>query len=495
MSREEREKEIQHGAAGLLLSNIGKNRMQAHDVPWKKYVQMNMIDKAQHDAISAFDKLRGAEARSEVLLKDGRVIAETLVNMLLLDGGTVDKQDLMYILYMIDDMLDEDRGRTQLFRDLLNSGGPDPIHRLLNLSANSKPAGGICAHILAILHYPGLGYGEPLLDESLLQLVGFVRSNLCDDMDVKALKDQATTKSVIEMLSALMVILREERCRQYIIERYSKIPGQLSRLLKTATDVGNVQLLYQVGFCLWLLSYSDDIAEEMQNTSDVVINVLKVMKTVSKEKVIRVCLACLRNLVTKGTVATTLIENDAMKLLSVLASRKWSDEEVKEDIDFINDCLAQSVVVLSSLQMYSDELKSGQLEWSPVHKSETFWRDNVCKICPVTGGVEDGSGDLMLLIKFLFELSSKELDSQEKTTLAVVCHDLGEFSRFHPNGKRILQNDAQRNQVKHGKNKSSKDLIMQLMTSPPSEEVGKQALTCIHKMMVTNWQFLEGSKA
>ena len=33
-------------------------------------------------------------------------------------------------------------------------------------------------------------------------------------------------------------------------------------------------------------------------------------------------------------------------------------------------------VVCSSFDEYSTEVKSGRLEWSPVHKSERFWREN-----------------------------------------------------------------------------------------------------------------------
>lgn len=38
------------------------------------------------------------------------------------------------------------------------------------------------------------------------------------------------------------------------------------------------------------------------------------------------------------------------------------------------------ILIHSSFDEYSSELKSGRLEWSPVHKSEKFWRENAVRL-------------------------------------------------------------------------------------------------------------------
>lgn len=38
------------------------------------------------------------------------------------------------------------------------------------------------------------------------------------------------------------------------------------------------------------------------------------------------------------------------------------------------------ILINSSFDEYSSELKSGRLEWSPVHKSEKFWRENAVRL-------------------------------------------------------------------------------------------------------------------
>jgi len=346
----------------------------------------------------------------------------------------------------------------------------------------------LITHILALLHYPGLGYGPPVQNNQLSLLAEYVKDSLDGEKLQKSEKHYVNT--TIHVTSCLMIFLREDSLRSFVNNAYN-FDRHLSMFLGEALKVGNVQLLYQVGFCLWLLSYDPEIATRMDET-DVVVNMLKVMKSVSKEKVIRVCLACLRNLVDKAGHNQTMIDNDAMKQLAVLRNRKWSDEEVREDLDFISDSLAKSVHVLSSIDMYKKEVASGKLEWTPVHKSETFWRDNVTKICPVGGSVAT-SEDLLALVQLLDKKMNKSkegrLDQEDATTVAVICHDLGEFARFHPQGKKLLQGDGAIRESRQ----NTKDLLMSIMSSPPgqNEEIGKEALTCIHKMMVTNWQFLE----
>lgn len=468
--------------------------MQVHSVGWDKY--KGDLTQQHINALRNYDPLakRNDEAGISAMLNDpqtGTIVCEALSMMLNLKSN-VNTDDLKYVLCLIDAMLEGDRARVSLFRSLASV---NPFEKLLAVLAWVKDAQAVrlATHSLAVMIYPGLGYKcEPHIEQPLLELVEFVR----DSLDADKLKANSNNKEyvdrMIDLTSCLMVLLRETRCRTFVNSRFN-LHNHLSAFLDAASGVGNVQLLYQVGFNLWLLSYDEGIAASMDQTN-VVPNILKVMRSVSKEKVIRVFLACLRNLVDKGEHNQHLIDNGAQKQIAVLRNRKWSDEEVGEDLDFIYDALAKSVTVLSSLDMYRKEVQCGKLEWTPVHTSDTFWRDNVIKMCPAGGSVAD-SNDLMALTQLLhdkfvkWDHNKETLDSEEALTVAVICHDLGEFARFHPQGKRILQTDN----AAHATNRSSKDILMSIMSGPPGgdEEIGKQALTCIHKMMVTNWQFLE----
>ena len=64
-----------------------------------------------------------------------------------------------------------------------------------------------------------------------------------------------------------------------------------------------------------------------------------------------------------------------------------------------------------------------------------------------------------------------------QTIACVALYDIGEFTRFYPNGRALVS--------KLG----GKDVIMPMLTHS-NEEIQRQALQCISKILVTNWEFL-----
>jgi len=129
----------------------------------------------------------------------------------------------------------------------------------------------------------------------------------------------------------------------------------------------------------------------------------------------------------------------------------------------IEASLSKDITELSSFEMYEKEVSSGHLQWSAVH-TEKFWRENFQKF----------DKDTFKQIRSLISLLSMV---EDKTTLEVICYDLGEFARFHPNGKKVIQK-------LDGKTKLMSKL------SHASPEVAKQALLAVQKLMVNNWEFL-----
>merc|ERR1712137_1247790 len=80
---------------------------------------------------------------------------------------------------------------------------------------------------------------------------------------------------------------------------------------------------------------------------------------------------------------------------------------------------------MSTFDEYASEVSSGLLEWSPVHRSEKFWRENVERL----------NDDRHKLVKILIQLLETSTDPK---VLAVAAHDVGEYVRHYPRGKQVL---------------------------------------------------------
>ena len=62
----------------------------------------------------------------------------------------------------------------------------------------------------------------------------------------------------------------------------------------------------------------------------------------------------------------------------------------------------------------------------------------------------------------------------DEDVAAVACYDIGEFVRHYPNGRAIA------------KRLGAKDIVMQLIEHE-NEDLKRQALQCVSKIMVQNW--------
>ena len=127
----------------------------------------------------------------------------------------------------------------------------------------------------------------------------------------------------------------------------------------------------------------------------------------------------IRNLIEKPEEAEVKKENcismvqcKVMKQLELLEQRKFEDEDIQEDISFLMEKMNESVQDLSSYDEYVTEVRSGRLEWSPVHRSEKFWRENAAKL-------NDKNYELLRILITLLE------STKEPLVLSVACFDLG----------------------------------------------------------------------
>merc|ERR1712039_1056460 len=160
------------------------------------------------------------------------------------------------------------------------------------------------------------------------------------------------------------------------------------------------------------------------------------------------------------------VESHLLESVQGLEYEKWRDAELYDEIRDMIALVSHEVTEFSNFDRYERELATGTLAWGFVHTSK-FWAENVMKF---------QDHDFAALKKLALCLSSKD-----KVTLAVACHDIGEFVALHPLGKKKV---AQL---------SVKERVMELMGSMDANyrEVRREALLCCQKIMLNKWQEMD----
>jgi len=282
---------------------------------------------------------------------------------------------------------------------------------------------------------------------------------LLKSIDPKEAGDSAKTQFAV---GALQLLVATPAGREVCLA--SEGLPTLYGLMSAAGGGAAVQLLYQVIFSLWSLSYSPAAASEMVTSKvGIIAKLVEILKTVQKEKVIRVALSTLRNLLGNGSASSDMVAAGVMPVLHGLQPRKWADEDILEDIEALIAALQVNLQTLTSWDVYKKEVSVGKLEWSPSHKSDAFWKDNHKAF--------EASG--FETIKQLVEL----LDADDPQVLAISCNDIAQLVKAHPDGRRLATQFG------------AKPKAMQALKHP-DPTVQKYALECVQRLMVINWEYL-----
>lgn len=265
----------------------------------------------------------------------------------------------------------------------------------------------------------------------------------------------ASTSSAIEVLA---IALRSREARVTFAQQNG------ISLLVQAIDKnrGNAQLIYEACLCLWCLSFCEEALPAFLNIG-AVRAIVEQVTAAPREKVVRIGIAALRNLIGKhdSIFNEEMIDSGVLKTLGTFKEKKWGDDDIMDDIICVRDSLLKNFRELSSLERYEKELKSKQLTKGHLH-TEKFWREHV----------QEFEKENFLLIRQLVEMLG---DADNVDSIAIACYDLGEFVRFYPTGKAVC------------KNLEVKEALMPLLENQ-NENVKKEALLAVSKMMVDNWE-------
>jgi len=440
---------------GLLQAQAAE--IMSKKVNWQSYLQSQMISQEDYNFIVAYDKVLGEPAKRKALIAEQEhQCAKTFLNLL---GHICKDQTIQYLLVLIEDMLsDKENGR--VFREYARRKEESvwaPFLNLLNrpddISVN------LTAWIVARLACDG---GEQLAGGDLQLYCAWLKDQL-RKLDNHYLPTVAR---------CLQLMLRVDSYRFAFL----RVDG-VTTLLAILSSGVNFQCQYQLVFCLWVLTFNSGIAEQMSKyhlipmTADILIDT-------EKEKVVRMCIAVFRNLIDNvKTSSPALARENAIQMvqckvlrhLEIIIQRYTADEDLHADAEYLSDVLTASVADLNSLDEYRTELKSGRLEWSLVHKSDKFWRENAQHL-------NDNNYQLLKILIHLVETSRDPL------VVSVACHDIGEYARYYPRGKRVLETLGGKQRV-----------MEKLLAEDPNVKLC--ALLAVQKIMVHNWDYLSKSLA
>jgi len=424
--------------------------VRATRVNWQSYLQSKMISQEDFNFITRYDSAGDPQAREKVVSENQMQCAKTFYNLL---GHISKDQTIQYLLTLVDDFLQENKSRVNILRQYSRSKKESVWAHFLNLLTRPDPfIQNMTARVVAKMAC----WSQELMAGSDLQYY------------LTWLKDQLrlpNNEYIQSVARCLQMLLRIDSYRLAFVS----VDG-VATLVSVLSGRVNFQIQYQLAFCLWVTSFNPDLATRL-NKFGVIPILADILSDAQKEKVSRIILAVFRNLIEKPTEpevkkenCISLVQCKVMKQLELLEQRKFDDEDIQEDITFLTERMTASVQDLSSYDEYVTEVRAGRLEWSPVHRSEKFWRENAAKF-------NDKNYELLKLLLALLETSKDPL------VLSVACFDLGEYVRHYQRGKHVLEQLG------------GKTMVMALL-GHDDPNVRYEALLAVQKLMVHNWEYL-----
>ncbi|KAB2071656.1 hypothetical protein ERO13_A08G221656v2 [Gossypium hirsutum] len=437
-------------------AELSTEQVLKRDIPWETYMTTKLISGTGLQLLRRYDN-RAESVRAQLLDDDGPAYVQVFVNIL---RDIFKEETVEYVLALIDEMLTANPKRARLFHDksLANEDTYEPFLRLLwkgnwfiqeksckilalIVSARPKTQDGVVAN------------GEnskkkgTTINDVLKELVEW----LCTQLK----KPSHPTCGIPTAINCLASLLKEPVVRSSFVQADGV--KLLIPLITPASTQQSIQLLYETCLCVWLLSYYEPAIEYLA-TSRALPRLVDVVRSSTKEKVVRVVVLTFRNLLSKGTFGAQMVDLGLPQIVQSLKAQAWSDEDLLEALNHLEDGLKDNIKKLSSFDKYKQEVLLGHLDWSPMHKDPLFWRDNVSCF-------EENDFQVLRVLITIMETSS------DPRALAVACFDLSQFIQHHPAG-RVIVNDLK-----------AKERVMKLMNHD-SAEVTKNALLCIQRLFL-----------
>jgi len=389
-----------------------------------------------------------------------------------------------YILALLDQALAVDKERIRLFHGphMITAGVPGPFVVMLRLLERSdwfiqdRASRLLCKLLVSSPeHGRSLGLTAPASGDASAPpapatppVPGSAAASCLSFLDwaVRTLRSPGDQRAAAAATGALACLMSWRELRP-IAFRHGVL-GLLAPTLRAASaGPHNVQLLYEAALATWLLTFYAPAAEGTL-VSGALAGLIETARSATKEKVVRVALAALRNLLECEAAPGARVAAQAAsgRLAAALRLRAFHDEEVLDALTALETHAAASAKAAGSFERYRQEVLTGALDWGLGRGDESFWREHAAQF-------EENN---YALVRSLCSVLASS--SAPPKALAVACHDVGQIAAAVPRGRTVVSDCG------------GKAAAMKLMTHE-DEDVRKQALIATQKLLVHGWQFIE----
>lgn len=246
-------------------------------------------------------------------------------------------------------------------------------------------------------------------------------------------------ESCIEVLSLIANSLEQKDLRMAFATTDRLLDAILEALINLPSQP---QLHYNALLCFWLVSFETDASLALLQRCNFLPVTVNICRSTTKEKVVRMGVGMWRNMLTraKNVVLPVLIGSKAVDFINNCLKKQFTDPDLMVDLHAVQENLEEAINNLTTFDEYSSEVKSENLDWTPAHKSELFWKDNAARL------LEDNAELLKYVLIVCVSVCHNNnnhirslvrlLSSRDSKVVSIAAHDIGEFLRHHPAGKR-----------------------------------------------------------
>ena len=296
--------------------------IRTRSIPWEGYFKANLITKQELEGIAEIKDTSKDHWSLFVSLLEKLSRIDTLQSLLVLIDDYITNLDSVVETKQqkIASMINNHSKSLGLFMKLLSK--EDEFIQLM--------AAKISAFLFSLARYHDLPLGDQF--KAYLQwLFLHLNSSKSEIIDIS--------------LQYLQTTLAVPAFKSIFFDTEGSVTSLMGVLKKDST----FQIQYQTIYCIWLLTFDTEICQEIEQEYHIIPVLKEIAKNAIKEKVVRIILATFKNLILKAS-RQNMVPMLGAKVLDIVEQfsvRKWSDEEIMDDIKELEGELKRHVDLLT----------------------------------------------------------------------------------------------------------------------------------------------------